>query len=34
VANTFKGNNSVILDLFNEPFPERPAHSEEAGWQC
>ena len=34
VANTFKGNNSVILDLFNEPFPERPAHSEAAGWQC
>jgi endoglucanase len=34
VASTFKGNNSVIFDLFNEPFPERPAHSEAAGWQC
>jgi hypothetical protein len=34
VANTFKGNDAVIFDLFNEPFPERPAHSEAAGWQC
>jgi endoglucanase len=34
VANTFKDNGSVIFDLFNEPFPERPAHSEAAGWQC
>jgi endoglucanase len=34
VANTFKGNDSVIFDLFNEPFPERPAHGEAAGWQC
>ena len=34
VANTFKGNNAVIFDLFNEPFPERAAHSEVAGWQC
>ena len=34
VANTFKGNAAVIFDLFNEPFPERPAHSEAAGWQC
>jgi hypothetical protein len=34
VANTFKGNGAVIFDLFNEPFPERPAHSEAAGWQC
>ena len=34
VANTFKDNNAVIFDLFNEPFPERAAHSEAAGWQC
>ena len=34
VANTFKGNDAVIFDLFNEPFPERAAHSEAAGWQC
>jgi hypothetical protein len=34
VASTFKGNGAVILDLFNEPFPERASHSEAAGWQC
>jgi hypothetical protein len=34
VANTFKGNDAVIFDLFNEPFPERASHSEAAGWQC
>jgi endoglucanase len=34
VASTFKGNDAVIFDLFNEPFPERAAHSEAAGWQC
>jgi endoglucanase len=34
VANTFKGNDAVIFDLFNEPFPERAARSEAAGWQC
>jgi hypothetical protein len=34
VASTFKGNDSVIFDLFNEPFPERASHSEAAGWQC
>ena len=31
VAKTFKGNDAVIFDLFNEPFPERAAHSEAAG---
>jgi endoglucanase len=34
VARTFTGNNSVIFDLFNEPYPEIPAASESAGWRC
>ena len=34
VASTFKGNDSVIFDLFNEPFPERASGSETTGWQC
>ncbi|HEX5120375.1 MAG TPA: cellulase family glycosylhydrolase [Pseudonocardiaceae bacterium] len=34
VATTFKGNNSVIFDLFNEPFPSRATGSETTGWQC
>jgi endoglucanase len=35
VANTFKGNNAVVFDLFNEPFPERAnGSSETAGWTC
>jgi endoglucanase len=35
VANTFKGNNAVVFDLFNEPYPERADNSNETeGWQC
>jgi len=35
VARAFKGNNAVIFDLFNEPFPERAAGaSESEGWRC
>jgi hypothetical protein len=35
VARAFKGNNAVIFDLFNEPFPERAAGASEAeGWRC
>jgi len=35
VANTFKGNNAVIFDLFNEPYPERADNYDETeGWQC
>jgi endoglucanase len=35
VANAFRGNNAVILDLFNEPYPERASGSSEtAGWTC
>jgi endoglucanase len=35
VANAFKGNNAVVFDLFNEPYPERASGSSEtAGWKC
>jgi endoglucanase len=35
VANAFKGNNAVVFDLFNEPYPERATGSSEtAGWRC
>ena len=34
VASTFKGNNAVIFDLFNEPYPDQATGSETAGWQC
>jgi endoglucanase len=34
VASVFGGNDAVIFDLFNEPFPERALSSESAGWQC
>jgi len=35
VAQTFKGNNTVIFDLFNEPYPERASGSSTAaGWNC
>jgi len=33
VANTFKGNSSVIFDLFNEPFPDNNSNST-AAWVC
>jgi endoglucanase len=35
VAGAFKGNDAVIFDLFNEPYPEVADHGDEAeGWQC
>ena len=35
VASVFKGNNAVIFDLFNEPYPEIADHGNETeGWQC
>jgi endoglucanase len=35
VATAFKGNNAVIFDLFNEPYPERAdSFNETEGWQC
>lgn len=33
VANTFKNNNSVIFDLFNEPWPDNNSNST-AAWTC
>jgi hypothetical protein len=34
VANTFKGNNAVVFDLFNEPYASRATGSTTTGWQC
>lgn len=35
VAQTFKDNDSVIFDLFNEPFPGNvPGGTETEAWQC
>jgi endoglucanase len=35
VAHAFKGNDAVIFDLFNEPYPERATGaSESEGWNC
>jgi endoglucanase len=34
VANAFKGNDAVVFDLFNEPFPDIPAGNVTAGWTC
>jgi endoglucanase len=34
VAGTFKGNDAVIFDLFNEPYPDRALPTETAAWQC
>jgi endoglucanase len=35
MARTFKANNAVIFDVFNEPFPERTTGGSEAeGWRC
>ncbi len=31
VARAFKGNNAVIFDLFNEPFPDRPTGGTDGG---
>ena len=34
VAETFKGNDAVIFDLFNEPYPNAVLPTEDAAWQC
>ena len=35
VANTFKGNNAVLFDLFNEPYASRADnYNSTEGWQC
>jgi hypothetical protein len=33
VAETFKSNNAVIFDLFNEPYPDNNTGSD-AAWKC
>jgi len=34
-ARTFKGNDAVIFDLFNEPYPEQADGGNQTdGWQC
>jgi hypothetical protein len=36
VANAFKGNNAVVFDLFNEPYPDAADNwaNPTAEWQC
>jgi hypothetical protein len=34
VAATFKGDNAVIFDLFNEPYASRATGSDASGWSC
>src|SRR5215469_2351040 len=34
LARTFRADDAVIFDLFNEPYPERAAGSEAGGWGC
>ena len=34
VASTFKGNDAVIFDLFNEPYPDRGLPTEADAWEC
>jgi hypothetical protein len=34
VASAFKGNDAVVFDLFNEPYPERATGDAAAGWKC
>ena len=34
VASTFKGNDAVIFDLFNEPYASRATGNTATGWQC
>jgi hypothetical protein len=36
VANTFKGNNAVLFDLFNEPYPDAANNWSDmtAAWKC
>jgi len=34
-ANAFKGNDAVVFDLFNEPYPEVASDwNKTLGWQC
>ena len=34
VANTFTGNDAVVFDLFNEPYPDRAGGTAATAWAC
>ena len=34
VASTFKGDDAVIFDLFNEPYASRATGDDTSGWKC
>ncbi|MCX4766227.1 cellulase family glycosylhydrolase [Streptomyces sp. NBC_01275] len=34
VANTFKSDQTVVFDLFNEPYPDRATSTTTQAWQC
>ncbi|MFF4587377.1 cellulase family glycosylhydrolase [Streptomyces sp. NPDC001388] len=34
VANTFKNDQAVVFDLFNEPYPDRATSTTTQAWQC
>ncbi|OIJ67908.1 cellulose-binding protein [Streptomyces mangrovisoli] len=34
VASTFKGDQAVVFDLFNEPYPDRATSTTTQAWQC
>jgi aryl-phospho-beta-D-glucosidase BglC (GH1 family) len=34
VATAFKGNDAVIFDLFNEPYPDGALSTQTAAWEC
>jgi hypothetical protein len=34
VADTFKGNDAVVFDLFNEPYASRATGGTTTGWEC
>jgi endoglucanase len=34
VAQTFRGNDAIVFDLFNEPYPERATGDTTTGWKC
>lgn len=34
VARMFKGDDAVVFDLFNEPYPERILPGKDAAWAC
>ncbi|MFF8805777.1 cellulase family glycosylhydrolase [Streptomyces omiyaensis] len=34
VANTFKNDKRVVLDLFNEPYPDRATSTATQAWTC